>query len=164
MTSSTDRIEKTVVLRASVARVWRAISDAKEFGSWFGVEFDGPFLPGAVMNGRIVPTRADPEVAEMQRPYEGAKFTMTVGALEPMRRFSFHWHPFAVDPAVDYSSEPPTLVVFDLTEVPGGTRLTITESGFDRVPLARRAKAFEMNEQGWAAQIRLVEKYLANAA
>jgi uncharacterized protein YndB with AHSA1/START domain len=164
MASSTDRIEKTVVLRAPLARVWRAVSDAKEFGSWFGVEFDRPFAAGAAMKGRIVPTRADPEVAAQQKAYEGAAFTCTVETIEPMSRFSFRWHPFAVDPAVDYSGEPTTLVVFELAEVPGGTRLTITESGFDRVPLARRAKAFEMNEQGWAAQVRLVEKYLAHAA
>ena len=164
MTTSTDRIEKRVVLRAPLERVWGAISDASQFGSWFGVEFDGPFAAGASMTGRIVPTRVDPEVAKSQEPYAGAKFEVTVDRIEPMRLFSFRWHPFAVEPSVDYSNEEPTLVVFELEAVAGGTRLTITESGFDRIPVARRAKAFEMNEGGWAAQLRLVEKYVSRAA
>ncbi|HEY8087194.1 MAG TPA: SRPBCC family protein [Polyangiaceae bacterium] len=164
MVTSTDRIEKRVVLKAPVERVWGAISDASQFGSWFGVEFDGPFAAGARMTGRIVPTRVDPEVAKTQEPYAGAKFEVTVDRIEPMRLFSFRWHPFAVEPSVDYSKEEPTLVVFELEPVAGGTRLTITESGFDRVPVARRAKAFEMNEGGWAAQLQLVEKYVSLAA
>jgi len=164
MATSTDRIEKRVVLKAPLERVWGAISDASQFGSWFGVEFDGPFAAGARMTGRIVPTRVDPEVAKSQEPYAGAKFEVTVDRIEPMRLFSFRWHPFAVEPSVDYSQEEPTLVVFELEAVAGGTRLTITESGFDRVPVARRAKAFEMNEGGWTAQLRLVEKYVSRAA
>ncbi len=159
--SSSDRIVKTVVLRASRERVWRAVSDSKEFGHWFGVAFEGPFRAGALMKGRIVPTKVDPEVARMQEPYAGTAFEITVERVEPMRLFSFRWHPFAVDPKVDYSGEPTTLVEFELEEVEGGTRLTITESGFDRVPLERRAKAFAANEQGWTAQARLVERYLA---
>jgi uncharacterized protein YndB with AHSA1/START domain len=164
MASDTDRIEKKVTLKAPLERVWRAISDAAQFGAWFGVKFDGAFLAGARMQGVIVPTTADPEVAKTQEPYAGAKFDFTVDRIEPMKLFSFRWHPFAVDPAVDYSGEPTTLVVFELEPVPGGTRLTITESGFDHVPLARRAKAFQMNSQGWTAQAMLVEKYLAHAA
>jgi uncharacterized protein YndB with AHSA1/START domain len=160
---ATDRIEKVVELRAPVARVWRAISDAAEFGAWFGVAFDGPFAPGARMTGKIVPTTADPEVAKSQEPYAGRTFELVVDRIEPNRLFFFRWHPFAVDPNVDYSAERMTLVVFELEEIAGGTRLTITESGFDGVPLARRAQAFAMNEGGWAAQVRLVEKYLANA-
>jgi uncharacterized protein YndB with AHSA1/START domain len=164
MGSETDRIEKNVLLHAPRERVWRAISDSKEFGSWFGVELDGPFVAGARMTGRIVPTTVDPEVARGQEPYRGRTFELTVDRVQPMRLFSFRWHPFAVEPGVDYSKEPTTLVEFELEEVPGGTMLTITESGFDRIPLARRAQAFASNEQGWAAQSRLIEKYLSSPA
>jgi uncharacterized protein YndB with AHSA1/START domain len=163
MASDTDRIEKTILLRATRARVWRAISDSKEFGTWFGAEFDGPFAPGSRMTGRIVPTKVDAEVAKSQEPYAGAVFECTIDRVEPMRLFSFKWHPFAVDPGVDYSHEPTTLVVFLLEEVAGGTKLTITESGFDGLPLERRAKAFGANEGGWAAQAKLVEKYVGGA-
>jgi uncharacterized protein YndB with AHSA1/START domain len=164
MSSATDRIEKTVVLRAPRERVWRAISDSKEFGTWFGVQFNGPFVAGSHMKGRIAPTKVDAEVARAQQPYADVPFECTIVRVEPMRLFSFHWHPFAVDRAVDYSSEPATLVEFRLEEVVGGTRLTITESGFDRIPLARRARAFAANEQGWAGQSKLIEKYIAGAA
>ncbi len=163
MTSSSDRIEKKVLLKAPVERVWRAVSDAREFGSWFGAAFDGAFEPGARLTGRIVPTTVDPRVAASQKPYEGTRLEIAVERVEPMRRLSFRWHPFAVDRGVDYAREPMTLVTFELEEAPGGTRLTITESGFDGIPLARRAKAYEMNEQGWSGQARLVERYLAGA-
>jgi uncharacterized protein YndB with AHSA1/START domain len=164
MAGSTDRIEKTVLLRAPRDRVWRAISDAKEFGTWFGVAFDGPFVAGKRLTGRIVPTRVDAEVGKAQEPHAGKAFELSIDRIEPMSLFSFRWHPFAVDPGVDYSIEPATLVTFELEEAPGGTRLTITESGFDRIPLERRAKAFASNEQGWTAQAKLIEKYLAAAA
>jgi uncharacterized protein YndB with AHSA1/START domain len=159
----TDRIEKKVVLRAPRERVWKAISDAKQFGTWFGVEFDGPFAVGAAMKGRITPTKVDAEVAKMQEPYTGMAFDCTIERIEPMRLFSFRWHPFAIEPDVDYSKEPTTLVTFELEEVPGGTQLTITESGFDKIPLERRAKAFEANEGGWTHQLELIAKYLAGA-
>jgi uncharacterized protein YndB with AHSA1/START domain len=164
MDTTTDRIEKKVLLRAPLERVWHAISDAKQFGSWFGVEFDGPFVPGRRMNGRIVPTTVDPEVAKSQKPYEGAKFEITVERIEPMKLFSFRWHPFAVEKGVDFSAEPTTLVEFVLQEVAGGSMLAIVESGFDRIPLKRRATAFSANEEGWTAQAKLIEKYLASAA
>ena len=164
MSRTTDRIEKEIVLRAPRERVWWAISDSKEFGTWFGVEFDGPFVAGSHMKGRVVPTKVDAVVARAQEAYAGAAFECTIDRVEPMRLFSFRWHPFAVDPSVDYSSEPATLVEFQLEEVEGGTMLTITESGFDRIPLERRARAFAANEQGWAAQSKLVEKYVAGAA
>ncbi len=163
MAPSTDRIEKQVVLRAPLDRVWRAIADAREFGAWFGVAFDGGFAPGARLAGRIVPTTVDPEVAASQKPYEGTRFEIVVDRVEPMRRLSFRWHPYAVDPGVSYANEAMTLVTLELEEVAGGTRLTITESGFDAIPLARRAQAFEMNEHGWAAQAKLVEKYVGRA-
>jgi uncharacterized protein YndB with AHSA1/START domain len=161
MGTDTDRIQKQVILKAPLERVWKAVSDASKFGEWFGVLFEGPFAAGKAMKGKIVPTKADPEVAKMQEPYAGATFDCIVDRIEPMTLFSFRWHPFAVDPAVDYSQEPTTLVTFQLEPVPGGTQLTITESGFDSIPLARRAKAFEMNGEGWTHQMRLIEKYLA---
>ena len=164
MASSTDRIEKTVVLRATRERVWRAISDSKQFGSWFGVQFDGPFVAGKSIVGKMVTTTVDAEVAKRQEPYKGHRFEFAVERVEPMRLFSFRWHPFAMDSSVDYSKEPSTLVAFQLEEVADGTKLTVTESGFDQIPLERRAKAFAANEGGWAAQMTLIEKYLARHA
>jgi uncharacterized protein YndB with AHSA1/START domain len=164
MASSTDRIEKRVLLRAPRERVWRAISDAKQFGSWFGVDFDGPFVAGASIIGKIVPTTVDVEVAKSQEPYRGFRFEFAVDRIEPMRLFSFRWHPFAVESGVDYSKEPSTLVAFELDEVKDGTMLTVTESGFDQIPIERRVKAFAANEGGWAAQMKLIEKYLAQHA
>lgn len=161
---NTDRIEKKVLLRAPRARVWRALTDAEEFGKWFGVKFDGPFTPGALRLGIIVPTTVDADVAKAQQPYEGMPFEITVDRIEPERLFAFRWHPFAVERGVDYSSEPTTLIVFALEEVANGIMLTVTESGFDRIPLARRAKAFVANEQGWTMQVKLIEKHLAQAA
>jgi uncharacterized protein YndB with AHSA1/START domain len=157
---NTDRIEKSILLRAPRDRVWRAISDAKEFGSWFGLVFDGPFAEGARLTGKIAPTTVDAEVAKMQEPYAGKAFEWTVERIEPMRRISFRWHPYAVEEGVDYSQEPTTLIEFDLADAAGGILLTITESGFDQIPLARRAKAFNANEGGWEMQTRLIEKYL----
>jgi uncharacterized protein YndB with AHSA1/START domain len=157
----TDRIQKQVLLQAPRERVWRAISDSAQFGHWFGVTFDGPFVVGARLIGRIAPTRVDPDVAERQKPYAGKEFEFLVESIEPMRRCAFRWHPYAVEPGIDYSKEPTTLIVFALQEAAGGTLLTITESGFDQIPLARRAKAFTANEGGWTIQLTLIEKYLA---
>jgi uncharacterized protein YndB with AHSA1/START domain len=161
MTSSTDRIEKRILLRAPQARVWQAISDAVEFGSWFGVELDGAFTPGAELHGRIVPTVADPEIAKMQEPHAGKPIALYVERVEPMHTLSYRWHPFAIDPTADYSSEPMTLVTFTLEPAEGGTALTILESGFDAIPLARRADAFEANDEGWSLMTELIGKYLA---
>ena len=162
--STTDKIEKKVVLRAPHERVWKAISDSKQFGSWFGVDFDGPFVAGQRITGRMAPTKVDAAVAKRQEPYAGMKFDYTVDRIEPMRLFSFRWHPFAIEPGVDYSKEPSTLVVFELAKVEGGTRLTITESGFERIPLERRAKAFTANDGGWEKQTTLIEKYVLRHA
>ena len=159
----TDRIEKQVLLKASRARVWKALTDAKEFGEWFGVRFDGPFVAGAPLHGVIVPTQADADVAKLQEPYAGRAFDITVDRIEPQRLFSFRWHPYAVEPGSDHSKEPTTLVMFALEEHPGGIRLTVTESGFDQVPLDRRAAAFAANEGGWEKQMTLIEKHLAAA-
>jgi len=159
-----DRIEKQVILQAPLSRVWQAISDSRQFGSWFGVTFDSPFKAGARIAGRISPTTVDPQVAAMQKPYEGHAFEITIDRIEPERLFSFRWHPAAVDPNVDYSGEPTTLVEFHLEPVSGGVQLTVVESGFDKVPPARRADAFKMNEGGWTAQMMLIQKYLAQAS
>ena len=161
MATSTDRIEKSVLLRAPRERVWRAISDSKQFGRWFGVQFDGPFVAGASIVGKMVTTTVDAEVAKRQEAYKGHRFEFVVDRIEPMRFFSFRWHPFAMDSSVDYSKEPSTLVAFVLEEVQDGTKLTVTESGFDQIPIERRAKAFAANEGGWTAQMKLIEKYLA---
>ncbi len=160
MTNATDRIEKSFVLRAPHARVWAAISDARQFGSWFGVEFDGEFAAGARITGRIVPTTVDAEVAKSQEPHSGTQFEFQIESVEPMRRFAFRWHPYAVDASIDYTDEPTTLVEFQLAAVGNDTRVTITESGFDRLPPNRRAEAFSRNEAGWAAQTQLLTKYL----
>jgi uncharacterized protein YndB with AHSA1/START domain len=161
---STDRIEKQVALRAPMDRVWRAISDSQEFGRWFGVRIDGPFVPGTSVTATITGTTVDAEVAEMQRPHAGAKATWQIVAVEPPRRFAYRWHPFAVEPDPknqDYAAEPTTLVEFTLSPTTDGVLLTIVESGFDAIPAARRSAAFEANSGGWAKQVELVRKYLA---
>jgi uncharacterized protein YndB with AHSA1/START domain len=156
-----DRIQKKIVLKAARARVWAAISDSARFGTWFGAEFDGPFVAGQEIVGRIVPTQVDADVARMQEPYRGIPWRVVVERMEPMTLFSFRWHPGAADPNHDYTGEPMTLVTFELSDAEGGTLLTITESGFDRIPLARRMEAMKGNDEGWTHQARLIEKYLA---
>jgi uncharacterized protein YndB with AHSA1/START domain len=161
MATANDFIKKSVLLRASRARVWRALTDAQEFGSWFGMRLDGPFVQGKSVQGRVVPTTVDAEVAAHQKPYEGLLFELRVERLEAERLFSFRWHPSAVERGRDYSAEPTTLVTFELEPADGGVLLTVTESGFDALPPERRAAAFASNEQGWAMQVKLIEKYLA---
>ena len=161
---STDRIEKKILLRAPLKRVWSALSEATEFGTWFGMKFDGHFTPGARVRGTIVGTKVDSEVAKAQKQYQGIPFEITIDRMEPERLFSFRWHPNAVEPGVDYSHEPTTLVVFTLEQVANGVMLTVTESGFDQIPLERRARAFTANEQGWGMVVKLIEKYLVQAA
>jgi uncharacterized protein YndB with AHSA1/START domain len=156
----TDQIEKKTVLKSTREHVWQAISDSARFGAWFGVEFAGPFVAGSWMNGKIVPTKVDPEVAKLQERYTGKPFQMYVERIESMKRFSFRWHPFAVDSSYDYSNEPTTLVTFEVAETDGGVLLTITESGFEQIPIARRTQAFEANEGGWTHQLKLIERYL----
>jgi uncharacterized protein YndB with AHSA1/START domain len=157
---TTDRIEKEVLLRAPLERVWRAISDADEFGQWFGVRFDGPFVPGTSVTGVITPTTVDEDVARAQEPYAGKSDTWHIVAVEPKRRLAFRWHPYGVESGVDYSQEPTTLVEFTLDETADGVHLRIVESGFANIPAERRASAFEANSEGWAAQTELVRKYL----
>lgn len=149
----TDRIEKRIVLRAPRAKVWRALTTAAEFGAWFGVEVAGPFAPGARIRGRIT-----------HKGYEHIPFDITIDRMEPERLFSWRWHPNAIDPQADYSSEPATIVTFELDDVPGGTQLTVVESGFDRIPLARRGDAYRGNDEGWAQQMVSIERYVAQAS
>jgi uncharacterized protein YndB with AHSA1/START domain len=158
---NSDRIEKEVVLRAPIERVWQAISNADEFGKWFGVRFDGPFAAGESVTGVITPTTVDEDVARMQEPYAGKSDTWQIVAIEPQRRLAFRWHPYGVESGVDYSHEPTTLVEFTLTETDEGVLLRIVESGFDNIPAERRASAFDANSEGWTKQTELVGKYLA---
>ena len=164
METDTNRIEKKILLRAPRARVWRALTDAGEFGAWFGVHIvTGSFAAGRLVRGTTKPTTVDDEIAAKHKPYEGLPWEATIDRMEPERLFSFRWHPFAVDPNVDYSCEPTTLVVFELAEVDGGTMLTVSESGFEGIPLERRAKAFTANDQGWGLVTGLIEKYVRKA-
>src|SRR5262249_43348316 len=156
--------EKKILLRASRKRVWQALTDSKEFAAWFGMKFDGPFTPGVVMRGVIAGTTVDPEIAKAQKQHEGLAGDISIEQMEAERLVSFRCPPNAIEPGVDYSAEPATLIVFTLKEASNGLMLTVTESGFDRIPLARRAKAFEANEQGWGMVIKLIEGYLRDAA
>jgi uncharacterized protein YndB with AHSA1/START domain len=157
-----DTIEKTATLKAPLAKVWRAISDSAAFGAWFGMTIDGPFVEGETVMGAIAKTQVDDEVAKHQAPYVGMPCELRIERIVPRQLFAFRWHPGA-DPDLGPDA-PTTLVTFELEEVPEGTRLTITESGFDALPLERRAKAFTENEGGWEAQLALVAKYLAREA
>ena len=149
-TTSTDRIEKTVTITAPRARVWHAIADARQFGEWFRVRLHGEFAVGATLRGNIT-----------YPGYEYITMEIVVERMEPERFFSYRWHPYAIDPKVDYSPEPMTLVEFTLEDASDGTRLTIVESGFDRVPLSRRAEAFRMNSDGWSEQMQNIERYVS---
>ena len=140
-----------MLLHAPRERVWKAVSEAKRFGDRFGMEVDGEFSPGARLIGRIVPTKVDPEIAKMQEAYRGYPFVIVVERIEPMTLFSLRWHPYAVEPDTDYSQEAITLVQFDLQDAPGGTLLTISESGFDRVPLAEARRGVQIKLQGLGA-------------
>lgn len=148
--TSTDRIEKSVFLRAPRARVWRALTDPREFGRWFGVRIDTPFTAGARVRGAIT-----------HPGYEHLTFEIVVGEVEPERRLTWHWHPYPIDPETSYDEEPTTLVVFTLDEVSGGTRLHVVESGFDALPPARRLDAFRGNEQGWIEQMVNIERHVS---
>jgi len=149
MTSSTDRIERSVLIQAPLSRVWQAVSSAEEFGNWFGVALKGKsFVAGQRVQGNIT-------IAG----YEHVVFDVLVERVEPQKLFSFSWHPYAVDPAIDYSKEPTTLVVFELKEAGNGTLLSVVESGFDKIPAGRRAEAFRMNSGGWEGQMKNIEKH-----
>jgi uncharacterized protein YndB with AHSA1/START domain len=136
-------------LRAPKAKVWRAITNAEEFGSWFRVKLNGQFTPAARVEGKL-----------LVPDYEHLKFELWVERIEPERLFSYRWHPYAIDPNVDYSNEPTTLVEFLLEDAEGGTKLVVVESGFEQIPLERRSVAFRMNEGGWAEQMDNVKRYV----
>jgi len=144
-----NRIEKRIELKAPVSRVWRALTDYREFGEWFRVNLEGPFAPGKTARGNIT-----------YPGYEHLKFEAVVQKMDPEKLFSLTWHPYAIDPQTDYSTETPTLVEFKLEETASGTLLTVTESGFDKIPANRRAEAFRMNEGGWATQLENIKKHL----
>jgi uncharacterized protein YndB with AHSA1/START domain len=148
--SNTDRIEKQITLKAPRSRVWRAITDSKEFGTWFRVKMETPFVAGKMAHGQIT-----------YPGYEHLKMELFVERMEPEHLFALRWHPNATDPKHDYSNEPTTLIEFTLEEVPEGTRLTLVESGFDKLPADRRAEAFRSNDGGWTEQMKNIEGYLA---
>jgi uncharacterized protein YndB with AHSA1/START domain len=151
-TTVADRIEKQIVLRAPRSRVWRALSDAEEFGGWFGVKLQGAFSEGATVRGQIT-----------HPGYEHLMMEVFVERVEPERYIAWRWHPYAVDPKIDYSNEPTTLVEFHLKEIPNGTEVTVVESGFSQIPLGRRDEAFRMNEGGWTQQMRNIERHVAQS-
>jgi len=151
MSSTTDRIEREVLLKAPRARVWRALSNAEEFGDWFGVALKGKrFVAGERVQGQIT-----------YPGYEHLVLDVLIVQVEPERLLSFRWHPGAVDPAVDYAQEPTTLVEFELKAVEGGTLLRLVESGFDKIPVSRRQEAFRMNSGGWDEQVQRIAKHVA---
>jgi uncharacterized protein YndB with AHSA1/START domain/uncharacterized damage-inducible protein DinB len=149
--TSTDRIEKVVRLDVPRSRVWRALTDVRQFNAWFGSSLTGRFAPGAEVSGKLT-----------FRGFEHVTMTLWIETMEPERLFCFRWHPYAIEAGVDYSHEPTTLVSFTLEDVAGGTTLTIVESGFDAIPASRRAVAFKMNSAGWDGQAKSLEKFLAN--
>ena len=148
MTASTDRIEKTTVLRATQNRVWRALTDHAQFASWFGITLNEPFTLGRTVTGQLT--------------MRGQTFSIefTIDRIDPEKLFSYRWHPYAIDAKVDYSVEPMTLVEFHLKTVPDGTDLTVIETGFDRIPEHRRAEAYRMNTGGWESQIEKFRRYV----
>jgi uncharacterized protein YndB with AHSA1/START domain len=145
-----NQIEKRVEMKAPVSRVWRALTDHREFGEWFQVKLDGPFVPGQISRGHIT-----------HPGYEHLKWEAVVQKMEPERLFSLTWHPYPADPKIDYSKETPTLVEFRLEKIASGTLLIVTESGFDNIPSDRRVEAFRMDESGWAGQMKNIESYVA---
>ena len=149
-TTSTDRIEKQILLHAPQPRVWRALTDAEEFGAWFRVKLEGPFVPGGLTKGKLT-----------YPGYEHITMEVRVERMDAETLFSYRWHPYAIDPKVDYSSEPTTLVEFRLEPTEGGTLLTVVESGFDQLPASRRDEAFRMNDGGWKQQLVNIERHVA---
>lgn len=145
-----DRIEKQIDIAAPVSRVWRALTDHREFGEWFRVKIDGPFVAGQASRGYIT-----------WPGYEHLKWEATIQKIEPEKYFSFTWHPYAIDPKHDYSKEPTTLVEFHLEKAAVGTRLKVIESGFDKIPFERRAEAFLKNDGGWTQQMANIKEYVA---
>ncbi|MGA2201438.1 MAG: SRPBCC family protein [Terriglobales bacterium] len=148
-----NHIEKRIELKAPVSRVWRALTDYREFGEWFRVKLNGPFVAGQVSRGQVT-----------YPGYEHVQWEAVVQKMEPERLFSFTWHPFSVDPKIDYSKETPTLVEFRLEKTASGTLLLLTESGFDKIPIGRRLEAFRMNDGGWTEQMKNIENYVTQTS
>ena len=148
--TSIDRIEKKILLRAPRSRIWRALTDAEQFGTWFRVKLEGRFIVGKAVRGQI-----------LEPGYEHVTLHVTVERMDAESLFSFRWHPYAVDAKTDYSNEPTTLVEFRLEEAEGGTQLTVVESGFDQVPANRRDEAFRRNSEGWAIQLERIRRHVA---
>jgi uncharacterized protein YndB with AHSA1/START domain len=148
-----DRIEKQVEIAAPVSRVWQALTDSRQFGEWFLVKMDGPFVSGQPVGGQIT-----------HPGYEHVRLEVVVQAIEPETLFSYTWHPYSVDPKIDYAQEESTLVEFRLEAISGGTLLTVTESGFDKIPSARRAEAFRMNDRGWEQQMKNIQAYVVKGS
>ena len=146
--SSTDRIERSIDVAAPLAAVWRALTDHREFGEWFRVKLEGPFIVGKATRGRL-----------LYPGFEHVVFEAEVVTMERERRFAYRWHPAAVEANVDYSKEPTTLVEFSLEKTPSGTRLTVIESGFDAIPVGRRTEAYRMNSGGWEIQMQNIQKH-----
>ena len=146
-----DRIEKRIALKVPVSRLWRALTDHEQFGAWFQVKLEAPFEPGKEAVGQIT-----------HPGYEHVTWRAVVRQMVPERLFSLSWHPYAVKPDVDYSDEPQTLIEFRLEPQDEGTLLTLTESGFERIPADRRDEAFRMNEGGWTKQLENVERHVAS--
>jgi uncharacterized protein YndB with AHSA1/START domain len=148
-TTTMDHIEKVTILRAPQSKVWRALTDSEQFGAWFGMKLNGPLLAGRTVRGQLT-----------IKGYEHATIDMAVERIEPETYFAYRWHPYAIDPKLDYSNEPMTLVEFRLEPAPEGTRLTVTESGFDRIPAQRRDEAYRMNDGGWKGQVENIRRYV----
>jgi uncharacterized protein YndB with AHSA1/START domain len=163
-TSPSDRIETTLVLPHSREKVWRAISEAQLFGEWIGLCDHGEFACGEWFTAKMAPTRFSAEFAKLQEPHRGLPVKMWIARIDPMAVFCFRFHPFAVDPHLDYSHEPMNEVAFVLQDSPDGTRVTITESGFDQIPPDRRAQAYAINERGWSLATQALESYLIQTA
>lgn len=144
-----NRIEKRIELKSPASQVWRALTDYREFGEWFQVKLDGPFVPGEICRGYLT-----------YPGYEHLKWEVVVNEIEPERLFSFTWHPYAINPEKDYSNEEPTLIEFRLEKTTGGTLLSLTESGFDNIPSERRSEAYRMNDGGWSQQMKNIESYV----
>ena len=152
--STPERIEKHVVIHAPVERVWSAISEPAELGAWFGIDLAGtpPLAPGLALAGRV-----------LHEGFEHITWRATIVRVEPPRLLAWEWHPAGIDPNVDYSTEPPTVVTFTLEPVEEGTRLTVVESGFAGVPAARRSEAFRLNDQGWGEQMVRIARFAEEA-
>lgn len=146
---STDRIETRIEIKAPRSRVWRALTDATQFGTWFGMQLDGPFAVGKAVKGRLT-----------VKGHEGVTLDLQIVRMDPETAFAYRWHPYAIDPKVDYTTEPTTLVEFQLEDIAGGTAVIIVESGFDQIPLSRRHEAYRMNQSGWAGQVKNLVRYV----